>query len=158
MNFTNLILAKYCFQVPDPVLCSSLIINIDGQVKGAVGIVDFSWMVTSEFLVIMNWKTFIVCCLSGRITCLCITITTACLGSLSDFHIRNLLPVLPSFLRTMSPHYFKFSPFVLGKSKLSITNKLCAGARSCRVVEPRSLRAVELFDCKGMCDSRVVEL
>ena len=80
-ELTNLVLAEWCFQVPDAVVCSSSIIDGQVHVKGAVSIVHFNWTVTSEFLVIMNWTTLIVCCLSGRIKCSCVTITTAHLGS-----------------------------------------------------------------------------
>ena len=49
-EFTNLVLADWCFQAPNAVVCSSSI--IDGQVKEAVSVVYFSWTVTSEFLII----------------------------------------------------------------------------------------------------------
>jgi len=83
---TNLVLVEWCFQVPDAVVWSSLI--IDGQVKGAVIVVHFSWIVTSEFLVIMNWTTFVVCA-SPLQQCV--------LDPFPDLWIRTLLPVLLSF-------------------------------------------------------------
>ena len=123
-QLTNLVLAEWCPHVPD-VAARSLPI-IYGLVKRAVSAIHFFWTVSLEFLVIENWTTFVVCCLRGWIRCSCITIAAA--GPLSDFQIRNSLPVPLSVWRTMSPH-FSFC-FRLGhgiQSAVPVTTKLCVG-------------------------------
>ena len=100
-QLTNLVLAEWCPHVPD-VAARSLPI-IYGLVKRAVSAIHFFWTVSLEFLVIENWTTFVVCCLRGWIRCSCITIAAA--GPLSDFQIRNSLPVPLSVWRTISPHF-----------------------------------------------------
>lgn len=64
----NLVFPEWYFVVPNAVSWSSSM--IDAQVKRAVRFIHFCWTVTPEFLVIINWTSFVVCCLSGWIKCL----------------------------------------------------------------------------------------
>ena len=127
--FTKLVLAEWCFQVPDAVVWSSSI--IDAQVKGAVSVVHFSWTVTSEFLA-MNWKTFVVRCMSGRIKCSGITITIVRLGSILFLTSKSELrcPFRCLFEQQCLPIYvFCFRLWHGIQSEVLITTKLCVGAR-----------------------------
>ena len=102
-QLTNLVLAEWCPHVPD-VAARSLPI-IYGLVKRAVSAIHFFWMVSLEFLVIENWTTFVVCCLRVGLNARVSPLPRRVLDPLSDFQIRNSLPVPLSVWRTISPHF-----------------------------------------------------
>ena len=86
-QFTKLVLPVWCLHVPNAVALSFPM--IDGQVEWIVGVVHFFRTVTSEFLVIIIWTTFAVCCLSGRIKCSWITTKLYVRWSASGFLSPN---------------------------------------------------------------------